>query len=252
MERVSWDLAEEKDIALLLEEIERGVPITLVSIFSNLNLNGIIFRNIRNINVWESLKGELDLASFPDLEKIQFFNFHKGLTVKNGDQCKKLSWVYCNKYNPKCGDLSALSQFSCLEEIRIDRTNLKSLKGIEVFVNSNRIEISNARNLMEIDALIGLCKAHKNGELSLVIENGQHINWTPLLNLNESLHNLKYLGIYNLNDLPNLNFIANFKDLKRLGIGPTNIENGDLSPGDHLEYFYFDNRKHYNRKCVND
>ena len=184
--------------------------------------NTIWFNQIDKLNFYQgNLKEEkLDLETF---EKVEY------------------SVLWHLKTKQKSFDKLPISEN--LRYLELNWANLKELNGLNRFPNLKRLEIHYCRKLESLEGIQNVTK------LEFL-----HINQSKKLNISEHLLKLKDIKVLCLNscgELPNLDFLSNFKKLIDFRFVNTKIESGDLRPIiEHptIRTVGFLNKRHYNMK----
>ena len=161
-------------------------------------------------------KGCLNFEKATSLERIHFSGY------KELKDLKKL----CN-----CKELKRLTFLSCSLKSLDGAENLPKLQGIDVWYN---------RQICDISALRGCAESLR----WLSLQNCPKITDFSYLSV---LKNLEAVSLEGNNDLPDVDFLRNMKNIKWF-ICTMNVINGDLTPCLSVPYVDIKGRKHYNLK----
>lgn len=179
--------------------------------------------------------GCLDVSKLALLQQYSGdYKFTKNLPL--GEQLRTLRLIRYDKT-----DLSEISNLKLIDTLHFSFSKLHTLNGCEKLQYLQCLYLHNNRYLTDISDLKYCAKSLR----ALRIENCSSIEDYSVLH---SLHNLELLEISGKVSIPSLNFVDKMPHLKTL-IFSANVEDGDLSPCDHLAWAYSENnRRHYNRK----
>lgn len=184
---------------------------------------------------YEQFSTTLDCLRINGLEDIHITNM-KYQSFDKIDTLKSLGLSNYKKY-----DLSEAFNSVMLDTLSIFQSKIVSLDGIQKSQKMQCLYLYYNRSLRDIGAL----KYIKNTLKALRIENCPKIEDFSVLC---ELENLELLELSGSNELPDLGFLKQMKNLKTF-VFDVNILDGDLSSClDLLYVFSKKNRKHYNLK----
>lgn len=141
---------------------------------------------------------------------------------------------------PNAKTLTGFIPGEALENFSISQSPIQSLEGIEVASQLRRLELAYNRRLMDISALRHLGETLRYLEIDTC---GKIRDFSVL----KELHNLEFLILKGSNILPDLSFLKEMSKLKILHL-TMNVEDGDISLCEQLQYARIKNRKHYSHK----
>lgn len=138
-------------------------------------------------------------------------------------------------------NLEQISNSSKLKKIHLMNTKIKSLKGIKKFGELHSLAVKYCNLLTDISQLKDVC-----GSLRVLsIQNCPKI--TDFSSLQE-LKNLEHLELIGKNQLPNLDFLNEMKNLRTFAFS-MDVASFDLTPCLQIPYVYsMNNKKQYNLK----
>lgn len=189
-----------------------------VSILSKLN-------KLEYLYLEEDLGSNIDFANFPNLKYLYIGQWTK--KIKKINTIINIENMEIRGYKSK--DLSEFSELKKLREIELTRGTLSSLKGIENIDFLDELRLNYCLKLEDIDSIKG--KKIKK----LVLYNCKKIK--NLTNILQSLEGLEWLSIINGNELSDLTFLENLKQLNVFVFTGTKINADDYSP---LKRFGYD------------
>ncbi|MFF2876935.1 leucine-rich repeat domain-containing protein [Gottfriedia sp. NPDC057991] len=237
------DLYEEDNISFL-KECTNVQEITLDCQFIK-DLSGLNYlKKIRSLSLSETTiidgKNTIDLEaeSFTSLE-VLYLTWSK--KIKGMHSLKNLKELCIWKYAPKECDLTEFANLCQLENLIIRQAKIHSLKGIENLKNLKELELSYIRTLETIRDLTELGAKLKRLEISSC----KHIKDFDSLKYMEALEVLMF---DKCGEIPSIDFVKELYNLKHFVFPDTIILNGDITPCFHINYVYFDNKKHYSHK----
>lgn len=180
----------------------------------------------------------IDFSLVSGLEELGF-GFNKGCV--NYNKISTLKSLSVGGYFSPTYDLSDLFCSENLDTLELRQCSERSLNGIEISKKLSCLYIYYNRALEDISAL-NFCSSTLT---ALRIQNCPKITDFSVL---EGLENLELLELSGSNELPDLSFLDNMKNLKTFTFS-MNVKSGDLSPCLKLLYVYSQkNHKHYNLK----
>ena len=183
---------------------------------------------------WE-FSTSIDCARINGLEKIQVTNSR----YKNFNTVETLKGLGLSNYEKR--DLSEAFSSSIIDTLSIYSSKIKTIEGIQKSQKMQCLYLYYNRSLQDISAL----KDVKRTLRALRIENCPKINDFSVL---AELENLELLELSGSNELPDLSFLKQMRNLKTF-VFTMNVKDGDLTPCLDLSYAATDrNRKHYNLK----
>ena len=181
---------------------------------------------------------EFDLSPFTELESLSLYWSKKVKGIHKLINLKKLSvW----KYAPKLANLEELGYLQNLEKLTITQSKVRSLKGVQKLDKIRKLELNYLRTLTSIEGIEGLGPSL------------QHLDITSCKNIVDldRLKNLSTLEAFHLNEcgsVTSLDFVTSLTNLKHFVFHGTNVLSGDVTPCFHIDYVYFDSKKHYSHK----
>ncbi|WP_286166228.1 leucine-rich repeat domain-containing protein [Bacillus sp. E(2018)] len=181
---------------------------------------------------------EFDLSPFKELESLSMYWSKK---IKGIQELTNLKRLHLWKYAPKLANLEELSSLQCLEEMTITQSKVRSLKGIQELKRLRKLELNYLRTLTSIEGIEGLGSSL------------QHLDITSCKNIDDldRTKTLSALEAFHLNEcgsITSLDFITSLTKLKHFVFQGTNVLSGDVTPSFHIDYVYFDSKKHYSHK----
>ena len=183
----------------------------------------------------EEFSTTIDYSQIKGIESFGVYNSGY-LNYENITTTRSLFLSFYQKY-----DLQNAFSSVELDTLSLIQCKVKSLEGIQKSQKMQCLYLHYNRSLQDISAL----RKVKGTLRALRIENCPKIKDFSVLG---ELENLELLELSGSNELPNLNFIKNLKNLKTF-IFSMNVKDGDLTPCLDLSYVYSEkNRKHYNIK----
>lgn len=179
--------------------------------------------------------GCLDISKLISLQQYSGeYKFVKNLSL--GTQLKTLRLIRYDKF-----DISEISNLKQIDTLHFSFSKLHTLGGCGELPQLQCLYLHNNRLLSDISDLKYCSKSLR----ALRIENCSNIQDYSAL---YSLSNLELLEISGNGSIPSLHFVDMMPNLKTL-VFSINVEDGDLSPCDHLQWVYSEkNKRHYNRK----
>lgn len=225
-----------------LEECPLVEDIRVDSIFLK-DISGLYhLKNLRNLTLGESStidgKNEINLTPFTNLEMIDLTWTKK---ISGLHSLKNLKELCLRKYSPASKNIDELRHLYNLEVLQIRTSKVESLRGIEDLQKLQEIELSYLRTLETIKHLAALDSSLKRIE----IVNCKKIKDYSAL---KDLLSLEWLMLYNCGELDSLEFVNGLHHLKHFVFPKTNVLDGNISPCLHINYCYFDSKKHYSHK----
>lgn len=179
-------------------------------------------------------------------DQIDALNFYQGNLKEEKLDIEKFGNVeYSILWHLKIKDQSfdKLPKSESLKYLELNWANLKELNGLSKFPNLKRLETHYCTKLESLEGIQNVAK------LEFL-----HINQSKKLTISEQLLKLKDIKVLCLNgcgELPNLDFLSNFKQLIDFRFVDTKIRSGDLRPIiEHptIRTVGFLNKRHYNMK----
>lgn len=186
-------------------------------------------------------KQNLDLSSFPELEKLSL-DWNNNLT--NLNKCKKLKHLALWKFKPKSKSFIELDGLNGLESLKITQSNIESFSGIQNLHQLNQLE---GYYLSKLESLKGIELLAKSLKI-LILENCRKL--IKYESVFEDLVVLEKLILGDCGELDNLKFINKMDKISFFSFVNTNIKDGNLFPlkEKHFEYVGFNDKKHYSHK----
>lgn len=244
----TYKLQDAIIIANNIEFIKRCPSLTRIRIIPADNAgNGFDFSPLYELRQIDWLKCDTEYgkdfkySSSVDYSKIQGvkhlsvegvgnLNFNKGQTLKS---------LQLLRVKGQNGDLTDLFTSERMEKLDIGQSNVQFLHGLGQSNCLQSLSLFNNRRLKNIDDL-GLVN---ESLLELSIDSCNKIEDFSVL---YTLKNLRHLCLLGNNNLPDLNFLINMKQLRVFRFS-MNVCNGDLTPCLRIPYVSSDkNRRHYN------
>lgn len=176
----------------------------------------------------------VDFSNFPKLESLNLTWNRNFISINKCLHLRELTlWKYPDE------NLLLLEAFPDLEELSINNSQIRNLKGIEYCKKLTSITLTQNRNLETVNSLTTVHKTLTE----LVISGSKKLTeYTPV----GELSNLKELYLLGCGASPNINFVEN---LKTLNYGSIDIDIIDGKVGTLLEYpIQFKNYKHFTHK----
>jgi Leucine-rich repeat (LRR) protein len=183
----------------------------------------------------------IELQQLPALKELEM-EWYKGL--RNLSQCKSLLALRLEGYKSRDKSLSELAGLKNLEVLKITKSNIEHVDGIENLPHLKRLILAYNRNLLffteKDDVRMNLEE--------LKIEMCKKIDLTTL----KGLARLKTLSIVNNGKVPSLEpVLKQLPELEVLFFSESEIIEGDNSyflKYPNLKKLYFDNKSHYTFK----
>ncbi|WP_062057702.1 hypothetical protein [Aquimarina longa] len=150
-----------------------------------------------------------------------------------------LEVLYVADFDEK--DLTKLSGLTNLKGLSVTRSKIKSLKGIEMLTNLERISFGGVRSLTDISDITAL-------------QNLKHLEFDICWKLKDfspigELKKLKELELLDCKNLESIKFVKNLPNLKRLStLGTTIINDYDTTPAEHVPVFFGSQHNKYNKQ----
>ncbi|WP_062055790.1 hypothetical protein [Aquimarina longa] len=150
-----------------------------------------------------------------------------------------LEVLYVADFDEK--DLTKLSGLTNLKGLSVTRSKIKSLKGIEMLTNLERISFGGVRSLTDISDITAL-------------QNLKHLEFDICWKLKDfspigELKKLKELELLDCKNLESIKFVKNLPNLKRLStLGTTIINDYDTTPAEHVPVFFGSQNNKYNKQ----
>ncbi|MBU4016554.1 hypothetical protein KJ980_01990 [Patescibacteria group bacterium] len=161
---------------------------------------------------------EIDFNNFSNLQECSIL--HWTPNAKNLFNCTKLKKLYLRSYKKK--DLSELENLKLLEELRVDNSPIKSLKGLSELKSIKELDFGGLTKLTDIDEIKELPLLNK-----LNIQSCKKIPFEKLW----QLKNLKWLNLSDIGNIPTIKGIEQLNMLEEVYmVGDTKILDGDTSP----------------------
>lgn len=183
----------------------------------------------------EEFSTSVDCAKINGLEDIQVTNSG----YKNFNTVDTLKGLGLSHYEKS--DLTEAFSSSIIDTLSIYSSKIKTLEGIQKSQKMQCLYLYYNRSLQDISAL----RKVKRTLRALRIENCPKINDFSVL---AELENLELLDLSGSNELPDLSFLKQMRNLKTF-VFTMNVKDGDLTPCLDLSYAgTVRNRKHYNLK----
>ncbi|WP_442637232.1 hypothetical protein [Rossellomorea marisflavi] len=175
----------------------------------------------------------LDLTRFPDLVDldIEWNSKIKGLSSRT-----RLKELMLYNYRPKNKNLIELEEMLDLTSLIITLSNITSFEGCTSLGNLKRLELNYCRTALNLDELSSL----KLEEISIV-------NCKKFLNMDSlsKIKTLKKIMLEGCRKIPSIQFISEMPLLSYFAFVKTEVEDGNLTPLERLDYVAFDDKKHY-------
>lgn len=176
---------------------------------------------------------KLDFSNFPHLEYC-CINWSK--KVLNLEKSKEITHLKIYKYKA-FEDIAALPFFNHLSILEIIDSSISSLKGIERYTSLVDFRGYYLSKLTNINAIA------KAEELRFfILENCKRVFDYQCLEENK---HLRKIILSNCGDIKSIKFIQELKELVFFTFMGSNVLDGDMMPCIRLQYFAFNNRKHY-------
>lgn len=194
--------------------------------------------NLRGLRI-ETPGTGIDFGWFPLLE-VFVGDWHPD--NKNVQQCRELRTLQAWNFKPESKDLTELAHIVRLDRLKLVKTNLESLRGIETLEDLRHCEIAYAPQLRSLSALAE--GEHQLRELSL--SNAKNIeDFRPIAGCRW----LRTLKLGTCAPLPDLKWLEPLRRLDSFAFVETNVADGDLRPLlqlPELRYAGSMDKKHYN------
>lgn len=197
-----------------------------------------VFKNLTFLSVPDNKRNFVDLSCF---EKLETLSCDYSKRILNLDKCMNLKSLSIGNYNPTSMDLSEFPTLINIVKLRLFRTNILTLKGVEKLTSLKEIGIYGASKLTKIESL----KFLSNSLKEIQIEKCKHISDYNILG---ELISLKKIILSESGEIKNLSFIENLSDLRFFSFWGTNILDGNLNYCSGIDYVGFDDKKHYSHK----
>ncbi|MGS4346445.1 hypothetical protein ACKUSY_12795 [Myroides odoratus] len=219
------------------------------------------FKEVRNLNLINTQKGELDFLY--QLKNLKTLNIHFYSDIKAFVDFKRIALLDSLSMNwyPKYfknieyqsnslkhlnisdlldADLTMLESLAHLETFRTVGGKLRCLNGIERWSKLKKLEISAHRSLSNIDSLSNLQKL-KYLEINTC---WKLQDFSPIGQLSE----LEVLKIIDCKNLVSIQFVRQMPKLRQLyTLGTTVINDYDTTPAEHVPIFFGSFDKRYNK-----
>lgn len=179
-------------------------------------------------------KGKVDLGNHVGIKSLSV-EFNRNIVGM--EQLKKLNKLSLWNYRPGSKNLSEISGLKTLQELKIMKSSINSLKGSGNLLNLERLELGYLNQLAYIDELEEIKASLKvlNFESCKKIVNHEYV---------ACLNSLQELSFNECGNIKTIDFIDKMPDLKRFVFMGTNIMDGNLQPCERLEYVAFTSKKH--------
>ncbi|WP_155928696.1 leucine-rich repeat domain-containing protein [Bacillus sp. UNC41MFS5] len=181
---------------------------------------------------------EIDLSRFPHLE---FLSLYWSERIKGLSHLPNLKELSLWQYTPKLGNLQELTSFQSLKSLMITKSNVYSLRGIGSLQSLKELELSYLNRLTDLGDIEQLHSSLTRLEIDSC---KKIVNLSPL----QYLSSLETLFLLKCGDIPSIEFVQSLPHLKHFVFAKTNVVNGDVTPCFHIDYVYFDSKKHYSHK----
>ncbi|HBK70985.1 MAG TPA: hypothetical protein DDZ39_04890, partial [Flavobacteriaceae bacterium] len=126
-----------------------------ITMYGNENINFSFLLNLINVRSLgihvHKKKSIIDLVNNSNLEFFSFEYFDKNTTVNSLENCLKLKEISLSEYH--LDTLENLGKLKILESLTIKSSKLRSLKGIENFINLKYLYVGGIRRLKSISAI---------------------------------------------------------------------------------------------------
>lgn len=218
---------------LLYLQIEGGKRVNVKSLEDLSNLRALYV---------ESPGCGLDFSCFPELEG---FGGKWHVENENLDEARELRWLKLDSFNPTSKDFSDLAGIPRLERLKIVRSTVLSLTGIQTLEDLRYADLFYMSKLETVDAL----SASSVDIRELAIEKAKAItSYKPIA----SIQRLRRLRLSDCTAMPDLKWTKGMKYLDFFSFVDTNVEDGDLTPLTKLQklrYVGTMNKRSYNYTC---
>jgi Leucine-rich repeat (LRR) protein len=180
----------------------------------------------------------IDLETFANLESLYL---HWSKKIKGLHHLTNLKELWLWKYAPKQGNLEELATLEKLEELTITQSKIRSLNGIRKLTQLKELELNYLRTLTSLGDI---------GELGASLKKLDITSCKNIQDMSQiqSLHSVEFLFLKKCGEVPSLEFIKPLTHLKHFVFPETNVLDGDITPCFHIDYVYFDSKKHYSHK----
>jgi hypothetical protein len=196
------------------------------------------FKQLRFLSIQDNRKDIVDLNNFTQLETLcaNISNRLIGL-----ETCQNLKVLFANNYKSQTNDLLALPRIGTLEYLGLFQSTITDLRGIDNFMNLNRIHLYGLSKLLSIKEL----KKVSQNLLDLEFDKCKKITDYETL---ADLVNLHKIIISKSGQMKSLQFVKSLKKLKFISFWDTNVLDGNINYCKGIDYVGFDNKRHYNCK----
>ncbi|MEM5017879.1 leucine-rich repeat domain-containing protein [Metabacillus indicus] len=225
-----------------LKECPTVEDIRVDSIFLK-DISGLYYlKNLKSLALGESTtvdgKNEIDLTPFTNLRILDLTWTKK---IRGISSLENLIELCLHKYSPSSRNLDELVNLKNLIVLQIRTSKVQSLQGIEKLQELQELELSYLRTLEMIKHLAPLDSSLKRLEIvhCKKVKDYEELN---------RLHSLEWLMLDNCGELESLEFVKRLPELKHFVFPATNVLDGNISPCLHINYCYFDSKKHYSHK----
>ena len=161
----------------------------------------------------------------------------------NVESAQTITSLLCDFGYPNAESLANYIPSEMLINLSLNQSSIATLAGIEVALKLKRVRLSYNRRLEDISALRYL----RNSLACLEIDACGKIKDFSVL---QELTELEFLTLKGSNSISSISFIKNMPNLKYLHL-TMNVEDGDLTLCENIQYVRIKNRKHYSHKDAN-
>ena len=196
------------------------------------------FSKLKTLGIPDNGKDVVELSSFPNLEVLTCTYSNRLLGLET---CQKLSGLTLTSFKSKTKNFLDFPDLGSLSELKLYKTDISSLQGIEKQDNLMCLEIYSAPKLEFINALSKLKSIN-----DFRVEKCKNIKDYETL---AELPNLKKIILCESGEIRSLEFLKLLKSLEFISFWGTNVLDGNLTYCEGITYVGFDNKKHYSHKA---
>jgi len=209
-----------------------------ITLYEKVDYAGLeTFSKLTFLGMPDNKKSIISLSAFPNLEML---SAHYTERIRDLETCTNLRRLHFTNYKPKTKDLSGIPSLP-LKYLGFTKTDIVSLKGIERFVNLQKLLIYSAPKL---ETLAPLRALSKNIEI-LDFEKCKKIADYQVLG---ELKALKRLRLSDSGQMESIAFVKKLPNLEHISFWGTNVLDGNIAYCEGIDFVGFDNKKHYSHK----
>jgi hypothetical protein len=198
------------------------------------------FQELDSFSASFKLGFDIDFSRFPALISLGL-NFSK--YARNIGRCEKIETLSLTNYSSVSRDLSEFSKLSKIKDLRLFKSNIESVHGIEGMTSLNDLMLCSLPKLTNINDL--KCLATSLSEIDF--ESCKSINSYDCFNF---LVNVQKVIIDKCAPIQNLQFITRMMKLKHFAFMDTDVTDGNLAwlVESKIESVGFTDKKHFSHK----